>query len=162
MGCRLLPVAPANVALRLAEDSMPELPPDLNYGFNGLVGFKFEEITVDRVTASLDVETSHQQPYGIVHGGVYCTLIEAVASTGGAYWALEQGLAGAVGISNTTDFFRSVRDGRLLVEGTPIHRGRSQQLWQAVITRDGKQVARGQVRLHNLTDPEAVGGLTPD
>ena len=36
-------------------------------------------------------------------------------------------------------------------EATPIHRGRSQQLWVVVITdADGRTVARGQVRLQNL------------
>jgi acyl-coenzyme A thioesterase PaaI-like protein len=44
-------------------------------------------------------------------------------------------------------------------EATPIHRGRTQQLWQVVITRqaDGKVVARGQVRLQNILDPAVIG-----
>ncbi len=116
------------------------------------------------MVVALEITPSHQQPYGVVHGGIYCTLIEAAASTGGAYWAITQGFAGAVGVSNTTDFLRSVRTGRLLVEAEPIHRGRRQQLWQATVTRDsdGKPAARGQVRLQNLDDPEAIGGTTPD
>ncbi|MEE9298144.1 MAG: TraR/DksA family transcriptional regulator [Acidimicrobiia bacterium] len=42
--------------------------------------------------------------------------------------------------------------------------GRRQQLWQATVTRDsdGKPAARGQVRLQNLDDLEAIGGTTPD
>lgn len=122
------------------------------------------DITPDRVVASLDITPSHQQPYGLVHGGIYCTLIEATASVGAAYWAITQGYAGAVGVSNTTDFLRPVRTGRLVVEATPIHLGRNQQLWQATVTResDGKLAARGQVRLQNLDDPEAVGGLAPE
>ena len=148
----------------IAHQQPPELEQDFDYGFNGEVGLEFLEITPDRVVASLEITPSHQQLYGIVHGGIYCTLIEAAASTGGACWAVTQGFAGAVGVSNTTDFLRSVRTGRLLVEAEPIHRGRRQQLWQATITResDGKLAARGQVRLHNLDDPEAVGGTTPD
>ncbi len=143
---------------------MNQLPHDLSHGFNGLFGLEFLDISTDRVTASLEVATIHQQPYGIVHGGVYCAMIEAVASTGGAYWALQQGLVGAVGVSNATDFLRSVRRGRLVAAATPVHRGRTQQLWQAVVTRDsdGKPVARGQVRLQNLTDPAPLGGLMPE
>ena len=56
-----------------------------------------------------------------------------------------------VGVSNQTDFLRAVRDGELSAVGTPVHRGRSQQLWQVEITdADERLVARGQVRLQNL------------
>jgi uncharacterized protein (TIGR00369 family) len=141
-----------------------QLPHDLNHGFNGLIGLEIGDISTDRVTASLEVATIHQQPYGLVHGGLYCTMIEAVVSIGAAYWARQQGMVGAVGVSNTTDFLRPVRRGRLVVAATPIHQGRTQQLWQAVVTRDsdGKPVARGQVRLHNLEDPGVIGGLMPE
>jgi uncharacterized protein (TIGR00369 family) len=57
-----------------------------------------------------------------------------------------------VGVSNTTDYLRPHRSGRLRVIGEPIHQGRSYQLWQVEIHRadDDKLVARGQVRLQNL------------
>ena len=55
-------------------------------------------------------------------------------------------------MSNQTDFLRAVRDGELTAVGTPVHRGRSQQLWQVEITdADDRLVARGQVRLQNLS-----------
>ncbi len=148
----------------IAHQQPPALVQDLNYGFNGQIGLEFDEITPDRVVASLEVTPDHQQPYGLVHGGIHCTLIEATASVGAAYWAITQGLVGAVGVSNTTDFLRPVRTGRLQVEATPIHRGRRQQLWQVTVTResDGKLAARGQVRLQNLDDASAFGGLAPD
>jgi 1,4-dihydroxy-2-naphthoyl-CoA hydrolase len=56
-----------------------------------------------------------------------------------------------VGVNNNTDFFRAVAEGDLTSTATPLHRGRSQQLW-VVETRDTQDrlVARGQVRLQNL------------
>jgi uncharacterized protein (TIGR00369 family) len=113
--------------------------------------------------ATLVVAADHQQPYGLVHGGIYCSMIEAAASVGAAYWAINEGYTGAVGVSNTTDFLRPVRTGRLVVVTEPIHRGRRQQLWQASVTQasDERLVSRGQVRLQNLDDPAAVGGLEP-
>lgn len=46
---------------------------------------------------------------------------------------------------------RSVESGTLRGEATPIHRGRSQQLWQVFIrSEDDRLVAEGQVRLQNL------------
>lgn len=149
--------------MRPVQEQPPELEQDLLYGFNREVGLRFDEITPDRVVASIEVSSTHHQPYGLVHGGIYCTLIEAAASTAGAYWAVTQGFAGAVGVSNTTDFLRSVRSGRLVVEVVPVQRGRRQQLWQGTVTRqsDGKAVARGQVRLHNLETAVEIGGTTP-
>jgi 1,4-dihydroxy-2-naphthoyl-CoA hydrolase len=46
---------------------------------------------------------------------------------------------------------------------TPIHRGRTQQLWQVTIVRDddGALVARGQVRLQNITDMAVLAGAAP-
>jgi len=45
-----------------------------------------------------------------------------------------------------------VTDGTLTSTATPLHRGRSQQLWlvETVTDADGKIAARGQVRLQNL------------
>ena len=120
--------------------------------FVGLTGIELTDASVDHAEGRLAVTEDHHQPYGVVHGGVYCTLVETLASTGAALWAMDQGMAGAVGVSNKTDFLRSVTEGVLLGRATPIHRGRSQQLWQVDITResDGKLVAQGQVRMHNV------------
>lgn len=120
-------------------------------------GIELTEATPDRARGRLEINENHHQPYGVVHGGVYCTLAETIASTGAAVWAMEQGMAGAVGLSNTTDFLRATSDGVLIAEATPIHRGRTGQLWEVTMTResDGKLVAHSQVRLHNVTDLSA-------
>jgi acyl-coenzyme A thioesterase PaaI-like protein len=69
---------------------------------------------------------------------------------------MEQGMGGAMGLSNKTDFIRATSEGVLLGRATPIHRGRTQQLWQVDVTResDGKLVAQGQVRLQNVKQVE--------
>ena len=124
--------------------------PDLTGGFVALLGLKFDEVSGDRVVIRWRVRPELHQPYGIQHGGVYCSVVETAASIGGAVWLGDQGQV--VGVSNQTDFLRAVRDGELTAVGTPIHRGRSQQLWAVEITDDdGRLVARGQVRLQNLT-----------
>lgn len=124
-------------------------------------GLELTDASVDHAEARLEIRDHHHQPYGAVHGGVYCMMIETLASTGAALWAMEQGMAGAMGLSNKTDFIRATTEGALLGRATPIHRGRNQQLWQVDITRDtdGKLVAQGQVRLQNVhsTDFETRG-----
>ncbi|MEV1060625.1 PaaI family thioesterase [Micromonospora chalcea] len=124
--------------------------PNLTGGFVALLGLTFDEVSGDRVMIRWKVRPELHQPYGIQHGGVYCSVVETAASIGGALWLGDKG--NVVGVSNQTDFLRAVRDGELTAVGTPVHRGRSQQLWLVEITdADGRLVARGQVRLQNLT-----------
>ncbi len=124
--------------------------------FVGHAGIELTDASADHATGRIQITENHHQPYGVVHGGVYCTLVETLASTGGAIWAIENGMAGVVGVNNQTDFIRATREGVLIGEATPIHRGRTQQLWQVTVTReeDGKLVARGQVRLQNINSTE--------
>ncbi|WP_319461200.1 PaaI family thioesterase [Micromonospora sp. RTP1Z1] len=124
--------------------------PDLTGGFVALLGLKFDEVSGEKVVIRWQVRPELHQPFGIQHGGVYCSVVETAASIGGSLWLGDKGQV--VGVSNQTDFLRAVREGELTAVGTPVHRGRSQQLWQVEITdADGRLVSRGQVRLQNLT-----------
>jgi 1,4-dihydroxy-2-naphthoyl-CoA hydrolase len=123
----------------------------VNTGLNAAMGFALDEAGPDRVVMSWTIGQQHLQPYGIVHGGVYCSVVEASASIGAALWFGERGKV--VGASNHTNFLRAAREGKLAATATPIHRGRSQQLWQVEIhDEDQRLVARGEVRLQNLTE----------
>ena len=120
-----------------------------------LLDIQFEEITVTRVSGSIAADERHHQPWGLVHGGLYTTVIETFA-TRGAFEAVKARGQHAVGVSNATDFLRPHRTGRLHVLAVPIQQGRTQQLWQVEIRRpdDDKLVARGQVRLQNIDAPQ--------
>ena len=119
-------------------------------GYDAVLGLELQDIGPDRVTARLEVQPHLHQPYGIVHGGVYCSVIESAASVGAAFWYGDRGKV--VGVMNHTNFLRAAGPGtRVTAIATPIHRGRLQQLWQVEISdADGRQLARGEVRLQNL------------
>lgn len=114
-------------------------------------GLVLDEISGKRVTAHIDLGARHLTPWGVIHGGVYTTAIESVASVGASAAVFEQGQF-AVGLNNTTDFLRSMREGTVDIVAEPVIQGRTQQLWRVTITRreDGKAVAQGQVRLQNV------------
>jgi 1,4-dihydroxy-2-naphthoyl-CoA hydrolase len=114
------------------------------------LGLEFTEMTGDRVVATWTAAEKHHQSYGIVHGGVHASVVETLGSLGAATWLGDRGHV--VGVSNTTDFFRAVREGGLVSVATPVHQGRSQQVWD-VVTRDAEErlVARGQLRVQNIT-----------
>jgi 1,4-dihydroxy-2-naphthoyl-CoA hydrolase len=121
-------------------------------GFGHVIGIDYVDVTPDRVVVSVDVESHLHQPHGIVHGGVYCAIAEEVASVAGSVWLGGEGRV--VGVNNSTDFLRAVTEGTLTATGTPVHRGRTQQLWRVEITdATGRTAAVGQVRLANLEPP---------
>ncbi|MDQ2748713.1 MAG: PaaI family thioesterase [Actinomycetota bacterium] len=119
-------------------------------GFDAAMGFSYLEGTADRVVLTWEVGEANLQPNAIVHGGTYCGAVESAASWGAALWLGGRGTV--VGVSNQTDFLRAAGAGRMTATATPIHRGRSQQLWLVEVLDDAQRVvARGQVRLQNLT-----------
>ena len=127
-------------------------------GFDAVLGLRLTELTPDRVAATFSVEPHLHQPYGILHGGVLCSVVESAASVAGAVWFGDRG--NVVGVSNHTNFLRAVREGTLDVEATPVHRGRTSQLWSVRVTdAGGRLVAKGEVRLANIasTDQLAKG-----
>jgi 1,4-dihydroxy-2-naphthoyl-CoA hydrolase len=119
--------------------------------FMSLLEIEFEERCATRVTGSVAADERHHQPWGLVHGGLYTTVIETFATTGAFEAVKDRGMQ-AVGVSNLTDFIRPHRSGRLEVVATAVHQGHTQQLWQVEIRRrdDRKLIARGQVRLQNV------------
>jgi uncharacterized protein (TIGR00369 family) len=123
-------------------------------GFDDVLGLKILELTPDGGRAQLTLKDDLLQPWGIVHGGVYCSIIESLASTSAHTWLNAKGDGGTVvGVNNNTDFLRAISSGTVTAVSTPIHRGRRQQLWLITITDDDDRVvARGQVRLQNITD----------
>lgn len=112
------------------------------------LALEFVEVTPERVEARVEADERHHQPYGILHGGVYCSIVESVASHGAGRAAMAAGGRGVVGVSNHTDFLRSHSSGELRAVGTPVYVGRTAQLWEVDITRssDGKRVSSGKVR----------------
>ena len=119
--------------------------------FDQLIGLEYKEISKDGVTATFEVTPQLQQPYGMLHGGVLCSVVESVGSVSGATWF--QGPV--VGTSNHTNFIKATRGGVLTATSTPVHRGRSQQLWEVAITDEqDRLIAKGQLRLANLDNTD--------
>ncbi|WP_409437472.1 PaaI family thioesterase [Mycobacterium sp. SMC-14] len=132
------------------------VPSDFSAPFDKEIGLVYTEIGPDGARAQLELQPKLCQPAGIVHGGVYCSIIESVASVSAHTWLNRDGgdaVGTVVGVNNNTDFLRAVSSGTVYAASTPIHRGRRQQLWLVTITdADQRTLARGQVRLQNLSD----------
>ena len=127
---------------------------DFGRGFDSELGLTYQELTPDGARAQLEIHDRLLQPWGIVHGGVYCSMVESMASTAAYTWISANGGGAVVGVNNNTDFLRAIGSGTVYGTATPVHRGRRQQLWIVTIAGSGDRlVARGQVRLQNLDTP---------
>ncbi len=133
---------------------MPDVDLTQASAFVAASGFEVTEISGSRVSGHVELGPDQHTPWGVVHGGVYCTVIESAASIGASAAVIDRKQF-AVGVNNNTDFVRPMTTGRMDVVAEPIQQGRTLQLWQVVLTRadDGKLVARGQVRLQNVPLP---------
>lgn len=127
-------------------------------GWNLAMGLHLIRATADEVTAEVEIDHRHHQTYGIVHGGVYCSLIETVSSVGAAIWA-SRNRQSVVGVENNTSFLSAVRDGKIFATARPLMRGRRTQVWETKVT-DGasRLVAHGRVRLISLEAGAALAG----
>ncbi len=119
-------------------------------GFDRVLGLRLTAASPDEVVATLEVTAALLQPYGLLHGGVLCSVVETVASVGSAEWFGDRGTV--VGVHNATDLLRGVREGAVLTAvGRPVHRGRSAQLWRVEVRDDADRlVATGDLRVANL------------
>jgi 1,4-dihydroxy-2-naphthoyl-CoA hydrolase len=120
------------------------------------MGFEIEEVSGTRVVGHLEVTPAHHTPFGVVHGGVYATIVESTGSLGASAAVADRGQF-SVGVNNSTDFLRPMVEGRLDVVASPILQGRVQQLWSVDLTRhdDGKLIAQGRLRVQNVPRPPA-------
>lgn len=129
-------------------------------GFNTLIGLVFDKVSVDEVIAHVPVTPQLTQPYGLVHGGVYASIVETLASSGAALSSMARGQT-TVGLENTTSFLRAIRSGTLIGTARPLHRGRTTHVWEVTIAGDdGKVAATGRVRMLCLEAGAVVAGET--
>lgn len=115
------------------------------------------ELTTSTLTGYADLDSTHHQPYGIVHGGLYATIVETVGSVAGSFAVHDQGKH-AVGVNNSTHFFRPFVQGRILISAQALQQGKVQQLWEVVMRAEetGKEIARGHLRVQNVPSATAA------
>jgi len=101
-------------------------------GFTELVGVEWIDDDPDHATARVEVRPELLQPFGLLHGGVLSTLVEAVCSRSTALAVLDGGMA-AMGQAINVNFVRPVLEGAVEVRARARHRGRSSWVWEAEV-----------------------------
>jgi 1,4-dihydroxy-2-naphthoyl-CoA hydrolase len=120
---------------------------------DGILGFEVLEMGPERASARFEVQNCHRQPFGIVHGGVYASLAEGLAS-GATYMQVAGNGKIAVGSSNFTSFLRPVSEGVVTATARALHSGRTTWVWEVdFMTEAGKRCAVSRVTLA-VIDPQ--------
>ena len=103
------------------------------------LGIEITECTPERVVATMPVAPRVHQPFGLLHGGASVALAETVASTG-AWMNVDRATQAAVGIEINANHVRGIRDGMVTAVATPVHIGRTTQVWSVSITDEKGRV----------------------
>ena len=115
-------------------------------GWVEALGLQLTKVTPEVVIAEWDIDARHLQPQGIVHGGVYTSVVETCCSVG-ALLAAPPGKV-VVGVENHTSFLRPVQGGRLRARAVPLQAGRRAQLWECnIFDAADRLIATGRLRV---------------
>jgi uncharacterized protein (TIGR00369 family) len=135
-----------------------ELPYTPRHGFDALYGLVLTEVSDDGMRADVEVRDELKQPAGLVHGGVYASIAESLASLGTAVAVLSHGKQ-AMGLSNQTSFLRPITEGTVHAVAHPKHRGRTTWVWEVELVDDqGRLCVLSRV---TIAVRDAPAGYTP-
>lgn len=81
------------------------------------------------VKATMPVNATVHQPYGLLHGGATAALAESLGSASSVLF-LDRSKQYPVGVEISCNHVRSVRDGVVTATAQIVHKGRSSHLWQ--------------------------------
>ncbi|TFV75442.1 PaaI family thioesterase [Blastococcus sp. CT_GayMR19] len=107
------------------------------------LGIEIIDFTPDRLVATMPVE-GNQQPFGRVHGGATCALMETIGS-----WAAALGAGPerkAVGVELNASYIRPATSGVVTAVCTPVRRGRTLATFLIDVRDDqGRPTASGRL-----------------
>jgi uncharacterized protein (TIGR00369 family) len=116
-------------------------------GFAELVGLEWLDENPDHSRARVEVRPDLLQPFGLMHGGVFSTMVESVCSRSTALAVRDDGMA-AMGQTISISFVRPVREGWAEVRARARHRGRTTWVWDAeIIDSVGRVCAMAQMTI---------------
>jgi 1,4-dihydroxy-2-naphthoyl-CoA hydrolase len=107
--------------------------------FDRHYGLEVEEAGDELVRARVPVVKHVTQPLGLVHGGVYASIAEALASLGTNIGVVPRGSVG-LGMSNHSTFLRPISKGTVHAVARRRHRGRTTWVWDVEMTDDDERL----------------------
>ncbi|WDP90113.1 MAG: hotdog fold thioesterase [Desulfobacter sp.] len=109
------------------EFTIEDMAPFAQNTMVGHLGIEYLEKGDDYLTAAMPVDHRTRQPFGLLHGGASVTLAETLGSSASCM-TLDDGFY-SVGLEINANHIKSVTSGRVIGRATPVHLGRTTQVW---------------------------------
>jgi len=129
-------------------------------GFREVLGFAIEEWGPGYAVITAPVQPRHLNRNGLVHGGVFASLLDSAAGLCGTYCTVPGNVRRCITISMSTQFVNAVKEGFLRVESRMVSRGRKIFFADVSITCEGKVIATGQFSLKYVSGGEDDEGVS--
>lgn len=104
----------------------------------GLVGLQILSMTPQGVDSRLEVRKDLMAPNGFLHAATVIALADTSCGYG-CVALLPQGALGFTTLELKANFLGTTRDGAIACRATPVHLGRTTQVWDAVVTIEGTE-----------------------
>ena len=119
----------------------PELTPEVFNGrsaghLSGLVGLQILTMSAEGVTSRLQVRKDLMAPNGYLHAATVIALADTSCGYG-CVALLPQGASGFTTLELKANFLGTTKEGAIACRATPVHLGRTTQVWDAVVTIEG-------------------------
>jgi 1,4-dihydroxy-2-naphthoyl-CoA hydrolase len=105
----------------------------------GHLGIVITEVNESRIVGELPVIESVMAPNGFLHAGTIVTLADTVSGYG-CIASLPADAKGFTTIELKSNHLGTTRDGTIVAVATALHRGKTTQVWDAIVTH--KESAR--------------------
>jgi len=126
----------------MADDSFPDAS-----GYAELLGAEWFDEDAEEPRARIPIRDELRQPFGLMHGGVFSSLVESVCSRATARAVFSDGMA-AMGQSINVNFLRPITEGHAEVRARARHRGRTTWVWESeVLDAEGRLCALAQMTI---------------
>lgn len=99
----------------------------------GHLGIVITEVSASRVSGELPVVESVMAPNGYLHAGTIVTLADTVCGYG-CVANLPADASGFTTIELKSNHLGTTLDGTIVAVATPVHRGKTTQVWDAIVT----------------------------
>jgi len=99
----------------------------------GHLGIRFTRVDRERVHAEMIIGQQLMAPNGYLHAGAIVTLADTCCGYG-CVVHLPEGAAGFTTIELKSNHLGTARDGRVECTATPVHLGRTTQVWDALVS----------------------------
>src|SRR3954468_5398435 len=104
----------------------------------GVLGVEIVTLTPEAVESRLEVRREVMAPNGFLHAASVIALADTSCGYG-CVANLPQGASGFTTIELKANFLGTARDGAIRCRATPVHLGRTTQVWDAVVSAEGSE-----------------------